>query len=194
MMFTAPFSGKKNRILATLLTLAMCLAGLGSAFAAPPETDPSDWPEVPFARNIATGEIIYLGMDKAEAEAITGAPLEEFMGMYAYKGGIILGFRDDRVVFIRISIDEEPLWVANGAVTPGMPMDQALEALGMTFEAGNGQHGLLYFENGAREHLDRDNPWLGRDGYQWALLLVGANNETIKRIEMGDKQFLLTYK
>ncbi|MCL1855137.1 MAG: hypothetical protein FWF86_05335, partial [Clostridia bacterium] len=142
-----------KKVTSYLLLCALCLAGLGSAFAAPPETDPSDRPDVPFARRIETGEIIYLGMEKAEAEAITGEPLEAFMGMYAYEGGI-LGFRDDRVVYIRISIYEEPLWVVNGVVTPGMPTDQALEALGMPFEAGNGPYELLYFEDGAREHRD----------------------------------------
>ncbi|MCL1855652.1 MAG: hypothetical protein FWF86_07955 [Clostridia bacterium] len=181
-----------KKIMSCLLLCALCLAGPGVAFAAPPETDSPGWPDVPFVRNMASGEIIYLGMDKAEAEAITGEPLEEFMGMYAYVGGI-LGFRDDRVVYIRISIYEEPLWVVSGVVTPGMPTDQALEALGMPFEAGNGPYELLYFEDGDREHRDGNTLWPGRDDYQWALF-VRANSETIERIDMGDKQFLQTYK
>ena len=181
-----------KRVVSYLLLCVLCLTGLGSVFAASPETDSSDWPDAPFARNNITGEIICLGMDKDEAEAITGAMSEEFMGMYAYEG-CILGFRDDRVVYIRLSIYEEPIWVANGVVTPGMPTDQVLEALEMPFEAGNGPYELLYFEDGSREHRNRNTLWLGRDDYQWALSISG-NSETIMRIEMGDKQFLQTYK
>ncbi|MCL1855601.1 MAG: hypothetical protein FWF86_07700 [Clostridia bacterium] len=182
-----------KRITLYLLLCVLCLAGLGSAFAASSEADSSDWPDVPFARNIASGEIIYLGMDKAEAEAITGEPLEEGLfgkNKYVYEG-ITLAFRDDLVVHIEIPC-EEPLWAANGVVTPFMPTDRALEALGMLFEPGNDPYNIWYFEDGTQTHLDRSPPSQDiRRDYQWSLTFF-ADSQTVGQITMGDKQYLTT--
>ena len=182
-----------QRIVSYVLLCVLWLAGLGSDFAAPPETGPSDWPDVPFARNVASGEIIYLGMEKAEAEAITGEPLGELRqgkNMYDYED-VILGFRDDRVMYIQIPSYAEPLWAANGVVTAGMPTDQTLEALGMPFEVGSDSYDLLYFEDGTRAQRDCNTDPEGRNDYRWALFIT-AGSETIRRLQMGDKQYLLT--
>ena len=181
-----------KRIASYLLLCVLCLAGLGSAFAASPETDPSDWPDVPFARNVATGEIVYLGMERAEAEAITGAPLEEGLfgkNKYVYEG-ITLAFRDDLVVYIEIPY-EEPRWAANGVATPFMPTDQALEALGMFSETEITPFRLLYFDDGSRAQWDRNMAQKGLVDYQWELTLWG-DSQTIGMIEMGDRQYLMT--
>ena len=182
-----------KRIALYLLLCAVCLAGLGPASAASPETDPSDWPDVPFARRIETGEIIYLGMEKDEAEAITGEPLGEGLfskNKYVYEG-ITLAFRDDLVVYIEIPY-EEPLWAANGVVTPFMPTDQALEALGMPFEPGNDPYNIWYFEDGTQAHFDRSPPSKDtRRDYQWSLTFF-ADSQTAGQITMGDKQYLTT--
>ncbi|MCL1795358.1 MAG: hypothetical protein FWG37_00565 [Clostridia bacterium] len=181
-----------KRITSYLLLCVLCLAGLGSAFAAPPETDPPDWPDVPFARNIASGEIICLGMERAEAEAITGEPLEEGLfgkNKYVYEG-ITLAFRDDLVVYIAIPY-EEPLWAANGVVTPFMPTDQAFEALGMSSEEVNPPYRLLYFEDGARAQFDRDMFLKGVSDYQWEITLFG-DSQAVGMIEMGDRRYLTT--
>ena len=193
-----------------LLLCALCLAGLGSEFAVSPEIDSSGWPEVPFARNIATGEIIYLGMEKAEAEAITGAPVEggrpglPMKNKYDYDG-VSLAFRDDIVVFIEIPY-EDPYWAndelmpskalrwaANGVVTPFMATDQALEALGMSSEAGNPPYRLLYFDDGTRAQFDRNMAQEGRKDYPWEITLHG-DSQTIGAIWMGDRQYMMTFQ
>ncbi|MCL1897039.1 MAG: hypothetical protein FWG03_10905 [Clostridiales bacterium] len=197
-----------------LLLCVLCLAVLGSASAASPETDSSDWPDVPFARRIETGEIIYLGMDKAEAEAIAGAPLEEAeirrdrfsFGKNLYVcDGITLAFRDDRVVFIEIPYEDpywandeltpakDPRWAANGVVMPFMPTDQALEALGMTSEEVNPPYRLIYFEDGTRAQFDRNMFEKGYMEYPWEITLHG-DSQTIGAIWMGDKQYITMFR
>ena len=199
-----------KKIMSCLLLCALCLAGLGSALAASPETDPSDWPDVPFARNIASGEIVYLGMDQAEAETITGAPVEgdrpglPMKNKYNYDG-INLAFRDDIVVFIEIPYEvpywandelmpaKEPRWAANGVVTPFMPTDQALEALGMSSEAGIKLYRLIYFEDGSRAQWDRKMAQEGLKDYQWEITLHG-DGQTVGAIWMGDKQYMTMFR
>jgi len=181
-----------KRIALTLLLCTLCLAVLCPALAAPPESDIPNWPNAPFAWNIETGKIIYLGMDKAEAEAIMGAPLVEDKGgknTYQYEG-ITLAFRDDFVVYIMIHV-KEPLWAANGVVTPFMPTDQAIEALGMTIQAENRSYALLYFDDGVQTQWDPDTGGEGLLDYQWVLMLY-AGSETVGRIMMGDRQHLTT--
>ena len=180
-----------KRIVPYLLLCTLCLAGLGAAFAASPETDPSEWPDVPFARNMASGKIIYLGMDKDEAEAITGAPLEALRSgnnIYDYED-IILGFREDRLVYIQIP-DKKPVWAANSVVTPFMPLDQALLALGMSYEmrgtlSSYAYYGLLYLDDGTQTQFDPDLRMM----YQWQLSF-GTHGETVEMIMMGDRQYL----
>ena len=180
---------KENEIPYALLDSAF-------AFTTPPETDPSDWPEVPFAQNLATGEIVYLGMDKAEAEAITGEPLDEAkIGKNSYEyEGISMGFRDDLVVCIAIPY-EEPLWAANGVVTPFMPVDQALNALGMSSEIGGTSssnkiyYDLLYMDDGTRSQFDPVLAQQSYPEYQW-LLSLATGSVTVERIWMSDRQYL----
>ena len=197
-----------KRIALYLLLCALFLAGLCPALAAPPATDSPDWPDVPFARNIATGEIVYLGMEKAEAEAITGAPVEggrpglPMKNKYNYDG-LVLAFRDDIVVFIAIPYEDSywtndewvpskaPRWAANGVAAPFMPTDQALEALGMTAEEGLSLYRLIYFEDGVRAQFDRKMFEEGLKDFQWEITLFG-DGQIIGVIMMGDKQVLAT--
>ena len=133
-------------------------------------------------------------MDQAEAEAITGAPLEEGRfgkNKYVYDG-ITLAFRDDLVVYIEIPY-EEPLWAANGLVTPFMPTDQALEALGMSSETANAPYRLIYFDDGARAQWDHNMALEGLKDYPWEITLSG-DSQTVGMIVMGDRQYLMTYQ
>ena len=170
-----------KRIISYVVLCALCLAGLCPAWAVSPETDSPDTSEAPFAQNLATGEIVYLGMDKDMAEAITGAPLEEGRigkNKYVYDG-ITLAFRDDRVVFIEVPYGEAR-WAANGVVTSSMPTDQALDAMGMSFDAEyKSYYDLYYFEDGART-LDRDAYEESRDDIQWLLSLMTDKQTTIR--------------
>ena len=199
-----------KRIVLYFLLCILCLAGLGPALAASPETDPAEWPDVPFARNIATGNIIYLGMDRAEAQAIAGEPDEEGnlgrpLKNNHYFDGLTLAFRDDVVVFIEIPYEKPhwfndewvpfktPRWLANGVAKPYMSMDQALKALGMSSETEIKQYRLIYFEDGSRAQWDRKMFQEGLSDYQWEITLHG-DGQTVWAIWMGDKQYLMTYQ
>ena len=182
-----------KRILASFLLCALCLAGLGAAQAASPEADPSSMPYVPFAQNVETGEILYLGMSKEEADAITGTPVEENRFRQMVYEGVTLQYRDGLVVYIELH-DDDPRWAANGAVTPDMPTKEALEALGMPFEPGNDPYNILYFEDGTQTMLDRNPPPDdSRKDYLWCLTFF-ADSDTVGMIKMGDKQYLTTMK
>ena len=188
---------KTTRILAAMFIVIWCMTGLGAAYAVAPETDPQSLPAGPFAQNVKTGEIIYLSMGKEEAEAITGAYVEQSRfgkDTFVYEG-ITLAFRDEFVVFITIEYDN-PRWAANGVATTDMSDDRALEALGMPPKAEDRPSGksyvIYYFDDGTQRHLDPNtSPDGGRKDYQW-LLTFDISSGRIGQIQMGDEQYLLT--
>jgi hypothetical protein len=168
---------------------------LGAAQAASPEADPPSMPDVPFAQHVETGEILYLGMSKEEADAITGEPLEENRFRQMVYEGVTLQYRDGLVVYIEIQIhDDDPRWAANGVVTPNMPTKEALEALGMPFEPGNDPYTIWYFEDGTQTMHDRNPPPEdSRRDYLWCLTFF-ADRDTVGVFKMGDKQYLTMMK
>ena len=180
-----------KRVMASLLLCALCLVGLGTVQAASPEADPPSMPDVPFAQNVETGEILYLGMSKEEADAITGTPVEENWFRQMVYEGVTLQYRDGLVVYIEIH-DDDLRWAANGIVTPNMPTKEALEALGMPFEPGNDPYTIWYFEDGTQTMLDRNPPPEdSRRNYLWCLSFF-ADRDTVGVFQMGDKQYLTT--
>jgi hypothetical protein len=144
----------------------------------------------PYAINAESGEAVYLGMSKDEAEAIAGEPVGAgFVPQMLIYEGVTLGYRDEAVAYIQIDDDK---WTANGAASPGMPIKQAVELLGMSLIEGSAPHSLAYYADGTKLQL---TPELSSDfnrDYQWMLTIYGS--DTAGMIAMGDKQFLLTYK
>ncbi|NLV59912.1 MAG: hypothetical protein GXY67_14280 [Clostridiales bacterium] len=150
----------------------------------------SDPIQVPFAQNILSGKKIHLGMNKEEAETIAGAPRQEGVlgkSMFEYDG-ITLAYRDNAVVYIQLPADGTS-WAANGAVTSGMPAQQAAAALGMAYEKGNEPHTIGYFDDGTQAQLFPSSLPDGRKDYRWALTFYGK--DSVGMVEMGDRQYLM---
>ena len=184
----------KKMVVCLLLCTLYLAGGLDRAHAMMPEAEQPSLPVIPFAQNVETGKIVYLGMNKEDAEAIIGNYIEEYMfakNTFIYEG-VTLGYRDDLVVYIEIHCDDLR-WAANGVVLSGMPTAQALEILELPFEAENHPFSICYFDDGIQIQGDRNTYSEREDGrrdYLWALT-VFADRHTLGMITMGDMQYLM---
>ena len=141
----------------------------------PADTPSGDTPAPePYALNVKSGQVIYLGMSRDAAEAVLGAPVEDGYGGKIVYEGLILAYRGDTVVYILI---DDARWNCNGIVELDMPTQEAVEKLGMTFEDGCTAYTLKYPDNGSED-------------YEASLtLFVG---DTVSGIIMADRQYGLT--
>lgn len=146
-------------------------------------------PAEPFAVKVKTEGTLHLGMSRDEAEAVAGTPVEErILNQWVYEG-VILAYRDDTLV--SILIDDER-WNANGAVALGMPVEEAVKVLGMTFEDGSKAYTLRYFADGEEAQIyPGKEPERGKDYITMLTLYV---NGTVKGIIMAERQYALTRK